>query len=199
MRTAGQGPGGFEKRDGFMKPGQDLVIAGFIGTEGTHEIGRRKREELDKRFSPSFLRYLDERLDQTAGQIIKRGLEAGVWPVTAYEYAEEGGVLAALWNLSGIFNVGIEADIRLMPIRQITVEICELYGLNPYRLYCKECAIMASDHGSQLVRLMRAEGIACAVIGSVTGDAARRIHHGGESAGYLERPKPDELFSNNII
>ena len=24
MRTAGQGPGGFEKRDGFIKPGQDL-------------------------------------------------------------------------------------------------------------------------------------------------------------------------------
>ena len=28
MRTAGQGPGGFEKRDGFIKPGQDLVVAG---------------------------------------------------------------------------------------------------------------------------------------------------------------------------
>ena len=25
MRTAGQGPGGFEKRDGFIKPGQDLT------------------------------------------------------------------------------------------------------------------------------------------------------------------------------
>ena len=31
MRTAGQGPGGFEKRDGFIKPGQDLVVAGFAG------------------------------------------------------------------------------------------------------------------------------------------------------------------------
>ena len=26
--------------------------------------------------------------------------------MTAHEYAGEGGVLAALWNLSGIFNVG---------------------------------------------------------------------------------------------
>ena len=30
MRTAGQGPGGFEKRDGFIKPGQDLVVAGYF-------------------------------------------------------------------------------------------------------------------------------------------------------------------------
>ena len=34
MRTAGQGPGGFEKRDGFIKPGQDLVVAGFAGLAG---------------------------------------------------------------------------------------------------------------------------------------------------------------------
>lgn len=199
MRTAGQGPGGFEKRDGFMKPGQDLVMAGCAGMEGTYEIGRRKREELDKRFPPSFLRCLDERPDQNAGQQIKRGLEAGGWPVTAYEYVEEGGVLAALWNLSGIYNTGIDVDIRLIPIRQITVEICELYGLNPYRLYSKECAIMATDQGSRLVRIMRAEGIDSVVIGAVTGDASRRMRHGGESAGYLERPQPDELFSRNII
>ena len=39
MRTAGQGPGGFEKRDGFMRPGQDLVMAGYAGFTGTVKIG----------------------------------------------------------------------------------------------------------------------------------------------------------------
>ena len=38
MRTAGQGPGGFEKRDGFIKPGQDLVVAGFAGLAGIRLI-----------------------------------------------------------------------------------------------------------------------------------------------------------------
>ena len=42
MRTAGQGPGGFEKRDGFIKPGQDLVVAGFAGLAGTRQIFRKK-------------------------------------------------------------------------------------------------------------------------------------------------------------
>mgnify|MGYP000376295120 CR=1 FL=1 len=44
MRTAGQGPGGFEKRDGFIKPGQDLVVAGFAGLAGTRQIFQEKRE-----------------------------------------------------------------------------------------------------------------------------------------------------------
>ena len=54
MRTAGQGPGGFEKRDGFIKPGQDLVVAGFAGLAGTRQIFQKKREKLEGHFAPSF-------------------------------------------------------------------------------------------------------------------------------------------------
>ena len=43
MRTAGQGPGGFEKRDGSIKPGQDLVVAGYAGMAGTRRIFQKKR------------------------------------------------------------------------------------------------------------------------------------------------------------
>ena len=45
MRTAGQGPGGFEKRDGFIKPGQDLVVAGFAGLAGIRLIFQKKKEK----------------------------------------------------------------------------------------------------------------------------------------------------------
>lgn len=103
-------------------------------------------------------------------------------------------MLAALWNLSGIFNAGIDVDLRLFPIRQITVEICEFYELNPYRLLCGNCAVMAADRGGQLVRRLGAQGIPAAVIGCVTEGIARQVRHGEEAAGYLERPKPDELL-----
>ena len=42
MRTAGQGPGGFEKRDGFIKPGQDLVVAGFAVLPEPDRSSRKK-------------------------------------------------------------------------------------------------------------------------------------------------------------
>ena len=133
MRTAGQGPGGFEKRDGFMRPGQDLVMAGHAGFAGTVKIGSEKRDVLNGRFSPVFLRCLDETEPYSVEQWIKREQKEEPCSFTAYEYAGEGGVLAALWNLSGIFNAGIDVDLRSMPMRQITVEICELFELNPYR------------------------------------------------------------------
>ena len=159
MRTAGQGPGGFEKRDGFMRPGQDLVMAGYAGFAGTVKIGAEKRDFLKTRFSPMFLRCLDETEPYSVEQWIKREQKEEHCSFTAYEYAGEGGVLAALWNLSGIFNAGIDADLRCMPVRQVTVEVCELFELNPYRLYSGNCAVLVSDRGGQLVRRLREEGI----------------------------------------
>jgi hydrogenase maturation factor len=193
MRTAGQGPGGFEKRDGFMKPGQDLVMAGFAGYEGTLEIARKKEEELKNWFSPFFLRCLKEKEAWSVEEWLEEKLREKDCPVTAYEYAREGGILAALWNFSGIYNAGVDVDLRRMPIRQITVELCERYELNPYRLLCRNCVLLAADRGGQLVRELTAAGIPAAVIGSVTKGIARQIRHGEETAGYLERPQPDEL------
>ena len=46
MRTAGQKTGGFEKRDGQMKPGQELVLAGSVGLAGVPE-GHIFRKGLD--------------------------------------------------------------------------------------------------------------------------------------------------------
>lgn len=194
MRTAGQGPGGFEKREGFMKPGQDLVMAGFTGFAGTCRIGARKRGELEAHFSPMFLNCLDQAEESCVRQWMERELSQKDCAVTAHEYAGEGGVLAALWNLSGIFNAGIDADLRRMPVRQVTVEVCELFELNPYRLYSGNCAVLVSDRGGQLVRRLREEGIPAGVIGSVAEGSARQIRHGQEGAGFLERPRPDELI-----
>ena len=126
-------------------------------------------------------------------QWIKREQKEEHCSFTAYEYAGEGGVLAALWNLSGIFNAGIDADLRCMPVRQVTVEVCELFELNPYRLYSGTCAVLVSDRGGQLVRRLREEGIPAGFIGSVAEGSARQIRHGQEGAGFLERPRPDEL------
>ena len=131
MRTAGQGPQGFETRDGEMRPGQDLIMAGYAGLDGACGIARARREELERRFCSAFLKQLAGPTESSPAVWAEEHLGADI---TAYEGLGEGGVLAALWNLSGVFNAGIEFDLRRIPIRQATVEICELYGLNPYRL-----------------------------------------------------------------
>ena len=179
MRTAGQGPGGFEKRDGFIKPGQDLVVAGFAGLAGTRQIFQKKREKLEGSYNVK--EWLENELKQKN------------CPVTAWEYAGEGGILTAVWNLSGIYNVGVDIDLRMIPMKQAVVEVCEIFEVNPYRLFSENCVILACDRGGQMVRSLSAQGIPAAVIGSAEKGIARVIRHGEETAGYLERPRADEL------
>lgn len=64
--------------------------------------------------------------------------------------------------------------------------------LNPYRLRSGGGFVAAADNGGRAVRALEAAGIPAAVIGSVISGTARRMSHGGESAGFLERPQPDE-------
>lgn len=85
MRTAGQGPGGFEKRDGHINPGQELIFAGSAGLAGARRILEAKKEILSRRFAPSFLRELKEEeysvkswLDQATAEKKKSGYSLGV-------------------------------------------------------------------------------------------------------------------------
>lgn len=76
MRTAGQGPGGFEKRDGFIKPGQDLVVAGYAGMAGARLIFQKKKEKLEVRFAPSFLRCLEKEDSYNVKEWLENELKA---------------------------------------------------------------------------------------------------------------------------
>ena len=158
MRNAGR-PGGFEKRDGVMRPGQDIVMAGYAGLAGTRVIGRERREEAEGWFHPGFLRCLDEPDTYDAAAWFKGQEGKKNCPFTAYIPAAEGGILTAVWDLSGIYQTGVEVDLRLILMRQVTVELCERYGLNPYRLLCGNCFLAAADQGGRLVRLLGEAGI----------------------------------------
>lgn len=190
MRTAGQGPGGFKEQEGLMRPGQDLIMAGWAGLEGTRIMAGEAQALTEARFCRSFLRGI---WTSEEGPALRWAQEAMGTVITAYTEVGEGGVLAALWNLSGSHRAGISFDLRRIPVRQVTVELCELFGLNPYRLLTGGAFVAAADNGALAVRAMSSQGIAGAVIGQVTEGEARRMSHGSEEAGFLERPQPDEI------
>ena len=107
----------------------------------------------DTFFSDTLIDYIENELKQKN------------CPVTAWEYAGEGGILTAVWNLSGIYNVGVDIDLRMIPMKQAVVEVCEIFEVNPYRLFSENCVILACDRGGQMVRSLSAQGIPAAVIG----------------------------------
>lgn len=173
------------------KPGQDILVTKWIGIEGTSIIAKEKEEELLGRFSAAFVdtaKSFDRYLSVLPESAI--AVEHGV---SAMHDVTEGGIYGALWEVAEASGIGLEIDLKAIPIRQETVEICEYFELNPYYLISSGCMLMAADRGHDLARKLEASGIPAAVIGKATDGKARRVWNGGEES-FLERPKPDELY-----
>ena len=173
---------------GLLQAGQDLVVAGYAGLAGTVKLAEAAKEELSRWFSDE---YMEEIADAAplcpVSPEFWRSCGAAEW-----EPAGEGGILTAIWNLTGAYETGVEFYLRQIPMRQETVEVCERLELNPYRLYSQGCVLLTADNGGQLVRALTAKNIPAQVIGRVNKGIAREMIV-QEGRGFLERPQPDEI------
>ena len=177
-----------ETTNRIMKPGQDLVAAGAAGLKGTKALTAGCFAQLSPWFSRSYLENIlkEPETDLLQYKDLLKDLGAG-----EMELAGEGGILKAIWDLTGACRVGAEFSLRRIPIKQETIEICERLQVNPYRLFSSGCLVFAADYGGRIAEALEERGIPAAVIGRVTEGIARKIQ--GEETGYLERPREDEL------
>lgn len=173
------------------KPGQDILVTKWIGIEGTAIIAKEKEEVLRTRFSQAFIDKA-KNFDQYLSVLPEARL-AVEFGICAMHDVTEGGIYGALWELAEASGVGLEIDLKAIPICQETVEICEYFGLNPYYLISSGCMLMAGERGHDLVREFQKTGIPAVVIGKVVEGKVKRIYNGEEEA-FLERPRTDELY-----
>lgn len=171
-------------------PGQDIVLTKWIGLEGTAILARRYREGLRERY-PAHL------VEEAAGfdrylSIIPEAASAAKSGVRVMHDASEGGILASLWELAESSGVGLTIDLRKIPIRQETVEVCEFCGVNPYTLASSGCLVLTADRGEELVKRLDREGIPAVVIGGIT-DSHDRLIYNAEEKRYLDKPVQDEI------
>ena len=174
------------------RPGMDIVVTKWIGIEGTSIIAKEKEEELKTRFSTSFIDKAKE-MDVYLS-VLPEAQIAVKTGVSAMHDITEGGIFGALWEMGEASGIGLDIDVKKIPIRQETVEICEFYGINPYRLISSGSMLMASEDGNKLVRELEKAGISAAVIGKATEGKDRMIRKDEEEHSFLERPKVDELY-----
>lgn len=181
---------------GEVKSGDELVVAGAAALGGTTLLVREKYEFLRSFFSEGFL-------FQSLNLESDYGVGANPWESPAWKIAEkaganafyamgEGGFLSALWKMAEAGQVGLTANLRAVPVRQETIEVCELFNLNPYRLFSRGALLIGVPGGEALVQEYRCQGIMAAVIGQ-TNSGNDRLLYSGENARYLERPGEDEI------
>ncbi|MCI6430947.1 MAG: AIR synthase family protein [Oliverpabstia sp.] len=174
-----------------VQPEQDIVVTKWIGLEATTILAKEREEELRKRFPAGIV-------DTAIGfdrflSVVPESRIAMEHGVTAMHDITEGGVFGALWEMASGAGVGLEVDLKKIPIRQETVEICQYFDLNPYQIMSSGSMMIAADDGHELVRKLEKAGIHAAVVGR-TNAGNDRILRNGEDVRYLDKPQPDELY-----
>lgn len=173
------------------KPEQDIVMVKYAAMEGTAIIAREKESELRTRYSQDFIQNAKDLLDEMS--VLKEALIAKDYEVSAMHDVRNGGVYGALWELASAADVGILVDLDKILVRQETVEICEFYDLNPYKLLSGGSLLIVAARGHDLAEMLKAAGLPAVVIGKTTKEQNKKIIREGET-GFLEPPKSDDLY-----
>lgn len=173
------------------KPGQEIVMTKWAGLEGTAIIAAAKETELLSKYSSSFIEGAKKMIEHIS--VVSEAMVARAVGVTSMHDVTEGGIFGALWEIGAASKVGLEVDLKKIQLRQETVEICEFYDINPYKLISSGCMLMITDKANLLVDRLKAEGIPAAVIGRIT-DGNDRIIINEDERRFLEPPKSDELY-----
>ena len=151
--------------------------AGFSGSRKIYQI-EETRKKLLEHYPKSFFAVFGENSPLFPSEI--RG-------TADHESAADGGVFGAMWRILKRNRLGADFDQRRIPILQQTVEVCEMFGLDPYRMESETCTVWLAEDASGLFDAAKKAGISCKVIGFTTkGPAIRRTD--GAAIAYLRRP-----------
>ena len=173
------------------RAGMDILVTKWIGIEGTSIIAKEKEERLRERFSVPFIESA-KGLDCFLS-VLPEAEIAVRCGVCAMHDVTEGGIFGALWEMAEASGVGLEIDVKKIPIRQETVEVCEFFGINPYQLISSGCMLMAAENGMTLQRELEKAGICASIIGKAT-EGNDRVLLNEDERRFLEPPKTDELY-----
>ena len=175
-----------------VQPGMDIVATKWVGLEGTAILAREREEELRTRYAKPFIDNA-----KVFGQMMSIVPEAAVAiksGASAMHDVSEGGIFGALWELAESAGVGLEIDLKKIPIRQETVEICEFFDLNPYKIVSGGCLLIATTDGNGMVLELEKVGIPATVIGKAT-DGNDRVLLNEDERRFLETTQTDELYN----
>ena len=179
------------KRLSGVAAGQDIVVSKWIGLEGTARLAKCHREKLSKRFP---MRMIEDAVDYDRYlSIIPEAATAVKSGVCGMHDVSRGGIFGALWELASGAGVGLNVDLKKLPVRQETIEICEYFALNPYELLSGGCLIMTAWDGEKLVMDLAGIKIPAQVVGKTTDSNERVLYNGGEKR-FLDMPKTDQIY-----
>ena len=174
-----------------IKPGDAIVITKWIAMSGSAKLANKYYEELSSRY-PAFIMEDAKELEQ----FYSIRSEAAVAIKSGAKYmndCSDGGVFAALWQLGRINGVGMEVNLKDIPIRQESIEICEFFDINPYKLRSDGSLLIVTDNPNVLIENLESNNVKATCIGYIT-EGIDRVIISGDDHRFLEEPRQDEEY-----
>lgn len=173
------------------KPNQDIVMTKWMALEGTALISLKNHRDLETRYPLHLIESTYDFINRIS--VLNEAAGACKSNVSAMQAVREGGIFNGLWEFADRNGVGLVIDLKKIPVKQETIEVCEFYDINPYKLLSGGSLLIATDNGMKLVSELEEMGIHAAVIGKTT-DNNDRIINNDEDQRFLERTGEDEYY-----
>ncbi len=174
-----------------LRPGMELLVTKWIALGGTARIVREKEEILLQKLPWALVReaknFAQYEGTEREWEVIKAYKETEVFSLGT------GGILTGLWQIADQAGLGLTADLRKIPIRQETIEVCELFDVNPYNLDSTGALLIGTDSAMEMKEELERAKIPCTIIGRIQ-ESAERVLYNQEIKRYIEKPQKDEIY-----
>lgn len=178
------------------KTGDVLILTKGIAIEATSVIARTLAPELAGSFPPPFIRRCAAFFRDPGISVVKDAhIAIGSGEVHAMHDPTEGGLSAALHELSIASNRIMTIDEELIPVYPETRALCAHFGIDPLGAISSGSLLIsaAAKDSASMLQALRTAGIPSAIIGRVgpKGRSVRAVS-GGRSK-KLKHFERDEL------
>ncbi|OGP15482.1 MAG: hypothetical protein A2052_01250 [Deltaproteobacteria bacterium GWA2_54_12] len=152
------------------KPGDALILTKGIAIEATSVIARELAAKLKGSFSAAFLKRCANYFKAPGISVVKDARVAMAnGPINAMHDPTEGGLSAALHELSLASGCSIIVEQNLIPVLPEAKALCEFFGIDPLGAISSGALLISAPYGraKKITAALEASGILSAVIGKV--------------------------------
>lgn len=170
-------------------PGQAIIMTKWMAMSGSAKIAKTNRDKLSTKY-PDFI--IDDciYLDQFYSVVPEAAVAVRSGAVCMND-CSDGGIFAALWQLADAGSVGLTVNLRDIPVMQESIEVCEYFDINPYRLRSDGSLLIVCDNPDEMIKALNEAEIKATLIGHIT-EGSDRVIVSGEERRFLEEPRQDE-------
>lgn len=176
------------------KPGENIVMVGEAGVEGTailaSDLGKRL---VEKGVPPMILRRASRLVKNLS--VVKPALISADY-VSAMHDPTEGGILGGIFEICEASEKGCVVDIASIPVGEETRIICEKLRIDPLRLVSSGTLLATVSRAKTpiLLRKLNEKGFKARIIGRITRSRRERIGLIGSREIKIDALPQDELW-----